>query len=452
MISPRQLVEKLDARLAREGNLGASLLKAAAGTAGLKVAFTGIGFLVSIALARGLGPGGYGVYSYVMALVALLVIPSELGMPALMTREVAVTNARKDWGHMRGLIRRAHQATGLFTVVLTAIGAAALWVWGDRVGPARLGTMWVGLLLVPIVSLNALRSSMLRGLRKVLLAQFPEQIVRPLAFLILIVVVAAAASGPMTPAQVMGLQVAATAAAFVCGLILFLRHRPPELLLAVPAYKTAFWLKSSVPFGLTAAMQLINGRTDIFVLGLFRADHEIGIYRVACQIAALVTFGLSIVNSVQGPHIAHLYATGDKRRLQQMVTRSSRGILLITLVIVAAILLFGKVFLDRVYGIEYASAFVPLVILCVGQLVSATAGSVASLLNMTGHERDTMKGLMIAASLNLVLNFTLTPLWGATGSALATASTLITWNLFLLRIVHVRIGIHPSAFFRPKSG
>ncbi len=117
-----KLTLRLDARLAREGNLGASLLKAAAGTAGLKVAFTGIGFLVSIALARGLGPGGYGVYSYVMALVALLVIPSELGMPALMTREVAVTNARKDWGHMRGLIRRAHQATGLFTVVLTVNG------------------------------------------------------------------------------------------------------------------------------------------------------------------------------------------------------------------------------------------------------------------------------------------------------------------------------------------
>ena len=82
MISPKQLLEKLDARLAREGKLGRALLKAAAGSAGMKLAYTGIGFLISISLARTLGPDGYGVYSYVMALVALLVIPSELGIPA----------------------------------------------------------------------------------------------------------------------------------------------------------------------------------------------------------------------------------------------------------------------------------------------------------------------------------------------------------------------------------
>jgi O-antigen/teichoic acid export membrane protein len=198
-------------------------------------------------------------------------------------------------------------------------------------------------------------------------------------------------------------------------------------------------------------MQLINGRTDILVLGMFRPDAEIGIYRVACQIAALVSFGLSIVNSVQGPHIAHLHAMGDKRRLQQMVSRSSRGILSITLLIVIAVVLLGKPLLAVAFGPAFESAYVPLVILAIGQLVSVSAGSVSSLLNMTGHERDTMQGLMIAASLNLVLNLLLTPQWGATGAAVATAVTLIVWNLILLRKVYLRTGIRASAFFRPRS-
>ena len=93
----------------------------------------------------------------------------------------------------------------------------------------------------------------------------------------------------------------------------------------------------------------------------------------------------------------------------------------------------------------------PLVILAIGQLVSVSAGSVSSLLNMTGHERDTMQGLMIAASLNLVLNLLLTPRWGATGAAVATAVTLIVWNLILLRKVYLRTGIRASAFFRRRS-
>ena len=191
MISPKQLLHRIDVLLARQGNLGRTLLKAAAGSAGMKLAFTAIGFLISVSLARTLGPDGYGVYSFVMALVALLVIPSELGIPTLATREIAVTNARKDWSHMRGLIIRAHQAIGVFTVVLMISAAMALAIWGDQISPARRQTMWLALLLVPLVSLGALRSSMLRGLRKVLLAQLPEQIVRPLAFLVLILVLAA---------------------------------------------------------------------------------------------------------------------------------------------------------------------------------------------------------------------------------------------------------------------
>ena len=76
------------------------------------------------------------------------------------------------------------------------------------------------------------------------------------------------------------------------------------------------------------------------------------------------------------------------------------------MLIVFMILLLGKtVLVKAAFGAEYASAYVPLVILASDKLVSVSAGSVSSLLNMTGHERDTMKGLMIAAPMNLVLNF-----------------------------------------------
>jgi O-antigen/teichoic acid export membrane protein len=90
----------------------------------------------------------------------------------------------------------------------------------------------------------------------------------------------------------------------------------------------------------------------------------------------------------------------------------------------------------------------PLVILAGGQLVNAGMGSVASLLNMTGHERDTTRIILMAALLNLTLNFTLTPLWGTLGAATATAVTLIVWNVVMWRAVKRRIGIHASPFMR----
>jgi O-antigen/teichoic acid export membrane protein len=125
------------------------------------------------------------VVSYVIALVQLLSTPSELGVPNLAVREIAVTNVRKDWGYMRGFILWANGVIGAVSLVVAVGAAVVLLVWGHKFDPMRLSCLWLGLLLVPLTSLNALRGSMLRGLRKVLLGQLPEQVIRPLVFLAL---------------------------------------------------------------------------------------------------------------------------------------------------------------------------------------------------------------------------------------------------------------------------
>ena len=450
MIGPKEFMRRVDARLARHGSLGAALVKGVAGTAGITLAHAGIGFVTTVLLAKMLAPAGYGTYSFVMALVALFAIPSELGIPRLAVREIAVTNARKEWGYMRGFIRRSHQAIGALTIVLMAAGLVGLTLWGDRLGAEKRQAMWLGLLLIPLISLGALRGAMLRGLRKVLLGQLPEQILRPLFFLVLILMLPLLGASFESVTGVMWAQVLSSAIAFIGGLYLFLQNRPPEIAGAEPHFKTADWLKSSIPFGLISAMQLISGRTDILMLGFFREDAEVGVYRVASQMGVLVIFGLRAVNAIQGPHIAHLYATGDMRRLQKMVTRSAQAILATSLPIVLVFVVFGEFIIRTLFGPAFTAAYLPMVILCVGQLVNASLGSVASLLNMSGNERDTTKSIFTGAGVNVLLNIALTPIWGATGAAVATAATLIVWNLMMWRKVYARLGIESSPFYRRR--
>jgi O-antigen/teichoic acid export membrane protein len=131
-----------------------------------------------------------------------------------------------------------------------------------------------------------------------------------------------------------------------------------------------------------------------------------------------------------------------------MITKSSRGMLLITLPVVLVLVLFGEVIIRLAFGAAYEKAYVPLVILCVGQLVNASIGSVRSILNMTGNEHDTTRVLVIGAIVNLLLNFTLTPVWGMNGAAMATTVTLILWNVLMWRSVRTRTGLESSPFFR----
>jgi len=451
MFTPREIALRAEQALARQGKLGQTLIKAALGSAGMKLAFTAIGFINAMLLARMLTPSGYGIYSYVMALVTLLAIPAELGIPGLATREVAVTNARQEWGYMRGFIIRSHQAVLAFAAVLIVLAAVALSFWGRGMESTKLQAMWLGLLLVPLVSLGALRSSMLRGLRKVLLAQLPHQIIRPLIFMLLILSLPFWRGDLVSPGGVMGMQVISATVAFCVGLYFFFRNRPAELMTARPVYRTSLWIKTSIPFGLIAGMQEINGQTDILVLGLFHSDSDVGLYRVATQMAAFVVFGLYVVNMVQGPHIAHLFACKDMPRLQRMVTKSARAILAFTLPVVLVLVLFGKMIITAAFGAEFAAAYPALVVLCLGQLVNASFGSVGSLLNMTGYEKDTFQGIAIGAFVNVALNFALTPVWGIMGAAVATAVTLVVWNLVMWRKVRLRLGIEPSAFSRVRG-
>ena len=444
----KKLIERIDAVLSRRGNLGAALIKGVFGTAGIRVAQAAIGFVTAIVLAKMLGPSGYGTYTFVMAVVAFVAMPTELGIPGLAVREIAVANARKDWNHMRGFIVRAHQVNAVLVVTILVLATAALVIWGDRLDIEKRKCMWLGLLIIPLLSLGSLRGAMLRGLRRTVLGQLPELIVRPMTLLVLISLLPLFGTELGTPVGVMGAQVISIATAFLCGVVFFLRSRPAELTRAEPRFGNESLLMASIPFGLSASMQLINGRTDVLVLGVFHADADVGVYRVAVQITSAMVFAIKAVNVNQAPLIAHLYAKGDMQKLQRMINRSSLGMALYALVILIGILFFGESIIRSFFGAEYVAAYVPLVILAVGQLVNVGMGSVASLLNMTGHERDTTRIVLIGAIVNVVLNFSLTPLWGMTGAAVATASGLITWNLIMRRQVRKRIGIEPSPLFR----
>jgi O-antigen/teichoic acid export membrane protein len=399
-------------------------------------------------MAKLLGPAGYGVFSYALALVALLSIPSELGVPNLAVREIAVANARKNWGQMRGFIAWAHATVAITSGVLVIIGSAALLTWGHHLTPSKAACLWLGLLLVPMLSLGALRDAMLRGLRKVLLGQLPQPIIRPLALLIMLAVLWQLGTDLSKPEKIMQLHIISVGIGFAFGVFFFLKFNPAELRTAEREFRSSIWLKSSIPFGLTAALQLINGRTDIIMLGFFRSDAEIGVYRVAAQLGATVIFAMQAINVVQGPHIAHLFAQGDMKKLQRMITRSAQAVLLFAVPVVIVIILFGEYIIGFIYGEAYQAAYLPLVILCAGQLVNAAMGAVGSLLNMTGHERDTMKSVLMAAIVNVVLSLTLIPLFGIVGAAIATASTLTVWNFVMWRKVRERIGIESSPIFR----
>lgn len=160
--------------------LRGQLTRGAIGVIALKAASMLLGLASAVVLARALGAEGYGTYSFAFSVAMLLAIPSQVGLPTLVVREVAVAEAKGRWGLIRGLLRWANAGVLAISVAVAGAAAAVVWaVWG-RAESVQAETLLWAFALVPLLSLGALRSATLRGLRHVVLAQFPEPPLRRL--------------------------------------------------------------------------------------------------------------------------------------------------------------------------------------------------------------------------------------------------------------------------------
>ena len=59
------------------------------GTAGLMLISRGLAMVAGIIYARYLGPEQFGLYSFVLAIIAMATLPVVAGLPHLLVREVA---------------------------------------------------------------------------------------------------------------------------------------------------------------------------------------------------------------------------------------------------------------------------------------------------------------------------------------------------------------------------
>jgi len=420
-------------------NLKNFLIKGVVGSFSLKIGGSALGLANSVLLARMLGPDQYGILAHTFSLIALWGIPIVLGLQDYLPREVAKYKVQKEWGLLKGLLKRASQS--VFTTSLVAILICFAVTWGFWDESPRIGILWLASPLLCLHAFNKVRQAVLRGFRNVVLAQIPEHFIRPgLLFATLLCLWKLDATF-LNVKHAVGLEITATAFAFVFGSIFLIRIVPTPMKKARPAYCSRLWLRQTMPFMFLGSVFFLNSQLDIIVLGIFRPTAEIGAYKVAIQAVQIVVFILYAVNMVTAPIITELYHQKEMRRLQRVITASTRTVMAVSIPIILTLMFFGDRLIEFGFGKQYIAAATPLAILCSGQLFNSGCGSVGMILNMTNNERDSLTGAGLAALLNVTLNLILIPHYGLTGAGIATATSMVFWNVLLSYYVYKRLGI-----------
>ena len=206
--------------------------------------------------------------------------------------------------------------------------------------------------------------------------------------------------------------------------------------------------RESIPMMMSSSVLVILGWVGTFVMGIYQENDEVGIYNVAVKVATLLNFCLQAVNSILAPKIAQKFAAGENKDYQSLITLATNINFVSSVGIGIIILVFNQAVLGF-FGEEFKPAKYLLFLLCVGQIINSFCGSVGVVLQMTGKQVVYQYFMLTALLLNLILMFTLTPLYGAYGAATASISSMIFWNVG--GAIYLKKKMNISTFFNPFS-
>ena len=424
---------------------GGTLVRAVVGSTGLRFVGMGLGFLVGVQLARALGPAGYGVYGIAMSLTSIAMIPTELGLSQLVTREAAVAEAAGDRAKTRSLLAWTFRFVLANTIGVGVLGLLALLAFGPQMhGGLRPALIW-GLALLPVVAIAGICSSALRGMHHVVKGQLFELLLRPgLLSVALFLLWISGNAGVLTPALAMALNVLTACIGIGCvaaWLAPFMRgvKSVPQ----APAERRR-WLHSTIPLALGEGMRIVSGNLAILVLGLLAPAADVGLYRVAAGVYTAATLPSALLNVACSPMLASLNAEGRIVAIQRVNAWMALLLVLAAALCLIPFLLAGRTILSLAFGDSYAASNTILVILLAGELASAFIGHPTIVLNMLHHEKAVTKFSLVALIVNLASCICLIPVYGAIGAALGVVFSQFVWRLLCRTHARRRLGLESS--------
>jgi PST family polysaccharide transporter len=366
-----------------------------------------LNFLVSILLARYLGPTNYGSLSYAIAFVALLSSISYLGFGGIVVQELV--QDRQSHSETMGVVVYSKFAAALFAVILGNFIAAFI------VEDAR------DRILIVLISFSMLFDVGL-GLRLHFEALTQSRSVAVVASATSFVgamarIVAVALAAPLWVfAAIVSAQAALAAAGYA---FVYQRSVGPRSRLRFSVARAKYLFSKSWPLIISFAAATIYLKIDQFMLGQMRGMADVGVYAIAARVSEVwYVLPVAIVSSIF-PRLVELRSK-DQPRYEQRMRESIRFLFWLGVLVAVPVSIVAQPLIASLFGEEYRAAGRILAIhvwacpaVFMGMIVEKWFVTEELLKFFIGRQ-------LVGAGVNVGLNLVLIPKFGGVGSAVAT--------------------------------
>lgn len=370
------------------------------------------GFIVSIAMARVIGPERLGYFNYVVWLVNLSRLVGNLGVPTTARKYMAEFLGRNQPSVVRGVFFYTLRLQIRTATIITVAGLALVYFFGNPeyrlISYLLVASMWPSFVLSIPSQANVAAENYS--------ANVPGSALGQLLYFISVAV-----------SLVMGWNLVGIAA----GILIYTMVEMTVRLLPVLR-----WMKSLPEEPLEPTMlrrmrsfsnqsiwvMLLNvlvwNRSDIIFLKMFSSElAQISFYAVGFNLTEKVMLIGKVFGSSSGASLMAQYGR-DKKRMFSLVIGTSQYMFQLMLPMLLGMAALSHVLIPALYGRQYLPAIVPLTITASLAIVGALVLLPRQLLQATEKQGFLIWWTALAAVVNIVLDVLLIPRYGAIGAAI----------------------------------
>lgn len=183
---------------------------------------------------------------------------------------------------------------------------------------------------------------------------------------------------------------------------------------------------------------------DTMMLGFMTEYTEVAYYNYAMQISKAIVLVVTSLSTVTLPRVSYYLGNNDFVEISRLINKAYNFVLFLGVPITIAIMLVAPIFVPLFLGEEYYGSIVPLIILSI-LVISIGINNLIGTLGVlgTGQDRFFLYSVLCGSVSNILLNFLLIPLYGATGASVASVCSeslvAIVMIYFMYKSTPIRI-------------
>ena len=401
------------------------------------VVAAGFSFVVSVYLARYLGPGEYGRYSVVFAYLSMFHVVAGAGIDTILIRELSIDPERKNLLASQAILLRSLlslSAVGISWLILPFFG------YDDDV------RTWVhiaslGLLFGVRSTVAALFQASLR-VADYALPELALAILFNLALLLAII-------GRVPVAFLIVLQTANLGFLLVAFFVVARVRMELRLRLVIDLPICRRLLSEALPIFFTGFFISVMFRIDQLLVYRILGSTSLGMYSAVVRIAEALNMIPVIYVTVVYPIMCSAHASSREYFLK--VYRRSMKYMAAIIVPLAfgATLLSGNI-VQTIYGAGFVPASRAFALLMWAEVFVFLGTIFGNAFNAMGMQRYIMIYSGVGTAVNIILNLLLIPRYGITGAAIATLNSY-GGLCFLIQLSDTTIRPYAMEYFRASA-